>query len=130
MKKIVCFIIIMTGVVLGTQQFITKKSLPSAQKIQPKELLYDLIDLEKQVPNLLHTTADLLRILHVHIEACVDGDKNACTKTKNVARCELYKQAITKVNNTMNKLELDITRLINLLKIDGTVPVAGDSKNV
>jgi hypothetical protein len=128
MKKIVGFAIVMTGVLLGAQQFITKKGSCAERAVKPKELLYDLIDLEKRMPNLLHKTADLLQALHMHIEACVDGEKNACTKTKNATRCESYKQAITKVNNIMDKLELNIACLINLLKVDAAGPVAGDGK--
>jgi hypothetical protein len=127
MKKIVGFVIVMTGVIMGAQQFITKKNSCTERTAQPKELLYDLINLEKRIPNLLHKIADLLEGLHTHIEACIDGDKRACTKIKDTSRRESYNQLIAKVNNTMDNLELDITRLIHLLKIDNLTPAAGDN---
>jgi len=99
MKKMIFFTVVITSLIVGAQQFITKKGLGKKQALQPKELLYDLINLEKRVPGLLYKIADLLKTLHVHIEACVDGDKRACTKTKDALRCESYKDAIVEVNN-------------------------------
>ena len=119
--------IVITSLIVGAQQFITKKDFSKKQPVQPKELLYDLINLEKRVPDLLYKTADLLRMLHVHIEACVDGDKRACTKTKDVLRCESYKNAIVEVNNTIDKLELTISRFVDFLKLDGTICTMRDN---
>lgn len=82
MKKILISMMIVTGVIIGAQQFITKKSPPTSRTIQSKELFYDLIELEKRIPSFLHKTADLLEGLHAHVEACVEGDKNACIKKK------------------------------------------------
>lgn len=121
MKKIVISMMIMSVVIIGAQQFIKEKNSSKYRVAQPKELFNDLIELEKRIPSFLHKTADLLEGLHAHIEACFEGDKNACTKKKDAQSREAYKQAIVTVNNAINSVELSITRLIDLLKIDNAV---------
>lgn len=116
MKKVLIIVLIMTGLVVIGQQFVIKKK--SYGPIKPKELLFDLIDLEKRIPFLLHKSAELLEALHNHIGACVDGDKQACTKKKDVQSKGLYKEHIATVNNAITNLENCITQLVAILKIN------------
>lgn len=122
MKKVLLIILIMTGVVIIGQQFVIKKDRYVA--INPKELLGDLIDLEKRIPSLLHKSAELLEVLHSHIEACVDGDKQACTKKKDAQSKGLYKEHIVTVNNAITNLESCITQLVGVLKINNDITYA------
>ncbi|RTL07076.1 hypothetical protein EKK58_02765 [Candidatus Dependentiae bacterium] len=119
MKKVFIVLLIMTGVIIIGQQFVIQKNVSVFDKsIKPKDLLSDLIDLEKRVPQLLHAMAKLLDALHTHIEACVDGDKQACTKKKDSKSKSLYKEHIAMVNNAMTNLERYIAELVTILKIN------------
>lgn len=120
MKKVVLFIMVMTGVLIGSQQFIAKKNVSCVSPTSSKELFYDLVDLQKKMPILLHKVADLLEQLHIQIEACAHGEKNSCIKSKNINR-DICKQAIGKVSGTIDILEAEINNLMIVLHTDNSM---------
>lgn len=122
MKKILVAVLVMTGMVIVAQQFVIKKDVEhSVRSIKPKELLNNLIDLERRIPSLLRKSAELLEVLHDHIEACVDGNKNAYTKKKDAQAKELCKERITKLNDAITNVESSISQLVDILSINKMV---------
>lgn len=116
MKKMIIIMAAMTFILIAGQQFIIKKPCQEKQ-ITSKKLFYDLVDLEKKVPSLLHHIAELLHELHVNITAYVEGDKSVpfVKQPKNGDFKTDCNKNIMMLNDAIDDMQKAIKKLIELL---------------